>query len=67
MPDRFCMCRALLRPLASPLPVIHSRRVVSCRGVMMGHQLRLYLRRLGELRFQEPGNLVVIVLPGAFE
>ena len=65
--DGFHMGRAVAGLLACPLPVGHRLLGAARRGVVLGHQLRLGLHERGEPCFEDLGNLLVHLLPGALE
>ena len=67
MTDGFQIGRAFAGLFARPLPVVHRLLGAACRGVVLGDQLRLGLHERGEPGFEDLGNLLVHLLPGALE
>ena len=67
MADGFQIGRAVAGVLARPLPVVHRLLGAARRGVVLGDQLRLGLDKRGEPGFEDLGNLLVDLLPGALE
>jgi hypothetical protein len=65
--DGFQIGREVAGLLAGPLPVGNGLLRAPGRGIVLGHQLGLGLYKRGELRFEDPGNLLVHLLPGALE
>jgi len=59
--------RALVSVLTRLLPVDHRLLGAARRRVVLGHQLRLGLGRLGKVHFQHPRNALVDLPPGARE
>src|SRR5262245_51778172 len=65
--DGFQIGRALAGVLTRSLPVAHRLLGAARRGVVLGDQLRLGLDEGRELSFEDLGNLLVDLLPGALE
>jgi hypothetical protein len=67
MANGFQMGRAIAGLVARLVPVDNRLLGTACRGVVLGEQLRLGFHERGEPGFEDPGNLLVDLLPGAFE
>jgi hypothetical protein len=67
MGDGFHMGGALERPGASLLPVAHGLRVAPGFGVVMRQEFRLGRDGLRKPGFDQLRNLLVVLLPGAFQ